>query len=487
VLETIDKILKSKDNFWTSEYKLKSNNELYLDVEDRGYIIRNKKGKAIRVIGAIADITERKKNEQKLKESEQKLRDYTVKLEEKVQERTQEVMETVQKLVETNLSLKDQVQITKVAESRAIASQMMFSTIARNFPKGLIVVVNTDFVIKYIEGEELEKMGLKEFVILGTNIDAISIFSKERKIRLKQDIRRTLAGEHLSFEIEFKNNTYTLNTTPLFDENNKIVQALLVYNNISDQKKVELEILNALKKEQELNELKSRFISLASHEFRTPLSTILSSATLIGKQNAPGKEEIREKYVNKIENNVRNLVVILNDFLSISKLEEGKMSMQPEYFDLIHFSKSLIEEIETSKKEGQVITFISDSPSIKVNIDPKLISHILLNLVSNAIKYSSNYKEITITLKRKGERILIEVTDEGIGIPVEEQNNLFDRFFRAGNVSNIQGTGLGLHIVKQYADLIGGNISFRSKLSEGSTFSVELPVNQKKYEKNIID
>ncbi len=487
VIEEFNKTLAGNSNHWTSEYRLKSKNGSYVYVEDNGHIVRNEQGKAIRMLGAVADISERKKAEQILKESEEKLRNHAVELEEKVQERTKEVMATVQQLVESNLNLEDQIQITKAAESRAIASQEMFSAIAQNFPKGIILVVNTDFEIEYIEGEELERMRLKESVFPGISIDDISVFSRERKIRLKQDIRKTLAGEHLSFEIEFENNAYALNTTPLFDESKKINQALLVYSNISDQKQVELEILNALKKEQELNELKSRFISLASHEFRTPLSAILSSATLIEKQNAPGKEDKREKYVNKIKNNVRNLVVILNDFLSLSKLEEGKMSMQPEYFELIDFSKSLIEEIETSKKEGQVITIMNDDPFIEVNLDPKLISHILLNLVSNAIKYSPKNIEITLTITRNGERIFMEVKDQGIGIPLEEQNNLFDRFFRAGNASNIQGTGLGLHIVKQYTELIGGTISFKSKLSEGSTFSVELPINQTKDEKSIID
>ncbi len=487
VLKSLHNIFAGKINQWTFEYRLKSNHGSYVNVEDHAFIVRNEQGKTLRIFGAVGDITERKKVKQKLIKSEQKLRNYAIELEEKVQERTDELTATVQKLVEANLNLEDQILITKAAENKAITNQNLLSAIAKNFPKGIIVVVNRDYKIDYIEGQELKKIGLKEKILEGLSVDEINVFSKNQKIRLKQDIRKTLAGEHLSFEIDYKNITYLVNTTPLFDANKKIIEALLVYSDISEQKQIELKTLNALRKEQELNELKSRFISMASHEFRTPLSTILSSAILIEKQNEPGKEEKRKKYTGKIKNNVRNLVVILNDFLSLSKIEEGKMSIQPEYFELIDFSKSLIEELEISKKKGQVITIINDCPSIEVNLDPKLMRHILLNLVSNAIKYSPENKEITLKISSNSERIFLEVTDQGIGIPEAEQNNLFDRFFRAENTSNIQGTGLGLYIVKQYTELINGTISFKSKLYEGSTFIVELPINQKKNEKSIID
>lgn len=480
VLEALNKILADKGNHWKYEYRLKRNDGLYVHIEDHGYIVRNNHGKAIRMLGAVVDITEQKK-------AEQTLRNYSTELKGEVGQRTHELEVIVQQLVKSNLTLKDQVQITKVAESKALDSQIMLTAIAKYFPKGIIIVVNSNFEIEYIEGEELEKMGLKDLTFPGTNIDEINIFSKIRQIRLKQDIQKTLGGKHLSFEVAFKNSTYLVNSTPLFDEDNKVKQALLVYSNISVQKEVELDILNALRREQELNELKSRFISMASHEFRTPLSAILSSATLIEKQNEPGMEEKRKNYTGKIKSNVRNLVVILNDFLSLSKLEEGKISIQPEYFDMINFSKSLIQEIETNKKEGQVIKITNDYPSIEVNLDPKMIRHILSNLISNAIKYSPKYKEINLFIRRSNERIFLEVKDEGIGIPVEEHNNLFDRFFRARNASNIQGTGLGLYIVKQYAQLIGGAISFKSKLSKGSTFIVELPINQNENEKSTIN
>jgi len=173
-------------------------------------------------------------------------------------------------------------------------------------------------------------------------------------------------------------------------------------------------------------------------------------------------------------------VTILNDFLSLSKLEEGKIKVRPEHFEIIEFLEALIEGIELTKKPKQKITVRKETPSVKVFLDPKLLSHILINLLSNAIKYSSDNKEITFVISKKEEQLRIEVIDQGIGIPLNDQKNLFQRFYRAGNASSIQGTGLGLHIVKQYTELMNGSISFKSELNKGSTFIVELPINKNK-------
>lgn len=414
----------------------------------------------------------------RLQKKREQLEEYTLNLEEKVQERTNEVMTTVQKLVETNLSLEDQIQVTKAAEKRAMASQALFSAIAQNFPKGVIIVFNADMEFVYIEGGELNRIDLRKSDFKGKSIDSMPILSRKQKEKIKKDVQKTLAGNHLSFEIEHGKNSYSVNSTPLYADEN-ITWALFVYSNITEQKRVEHEIRNTLQKEKELNELKSRFVSMASHEFRTPLSAILSSAILIGKQNESGKEKKREKYITQIKSNVRNLVVILNDFLSLSKLEEGKVAFLPEHFDLVQLSKSLIEEIETSRKDGQTITMYHDDPVILTLLDPRLMRHILINLVSNAIKYSAENKDIDVTLNRKGEMVSLIVADQGMGIPKEEQENLFGRFFRAKNAINIQGTGLGLHIVQQYTKLMGGTVRFKSEVGKGSTFYVELPLNKK--------
>ena len=409
---------------------------------------------------------------------------YTDKLETKVVERTKEIEATVQKLVETNLNLEDQIQVTKLAENKAQRSQDLFAAIAKNFPKGLIVVFNTDFELVYVEGAELKRVNLKKTDFEGKRVDDVPIFSERQIERIKEEVLKTVQGQSLSFEVEFLRNNYAVNSAPIRSDNDDIVQALFVYSNITEQKTIQEELAKALKAEQELNELKSRFISMASHEFRTPLSAILSSAILIGKQNEPGKEERREKHVARIRSHVKHLVVILNDFLSLSKLEEGMVQAKPQNFELIQFCRKLVDEMESIKKEGQTIQLKHIAVEMEVFLDQKLLSHILTNLMSNALKYSDEGQEIVLQLKQDGQMVVFNITDKGIGIPEQEQKYLFDRFFRATNATNIQGTGLGLNIVKQYAELMQGSVSFISKNDMGSTFTAELPLNLLEHEEN---
>lgn len=140
--------------------------------------------------------------------------------------------------------------------------------------------------------------------------------------------------------------------------------------------------------------------------------------------------------------------------------------------------------MEPNKKEGQDIVLMHSQPSISVYNDPKLLNHILINLLSNAIKYSQEHQEIIIEIKVNGKILTVSIKDNGMGIPEEEQKNLFNRFFRAENATNFQGTGLGLHIVKQYTELLDGKVSFKSELGVGSMFSIKLPINSNKHEKN---
>ncbi|TVZ28429.1 PAS domain S-box-containing protein [Gillisia sp. Hel_I_86] len=421
---------------------------------------------------------EKHNNALTLKENRKELKKYARKLEEKVQERTQEVMATVQKLVESNLHLEDQILITKQAQKNAKTSKNIASEIAKNFPNGFVAVINRDLKVVFAEGEALTQLGLKQSIIKKVTLDDITFFSDERKARIKENIVKTLAGQHLSFEVNYKGRYFAVNTAPLVDENNKISNALHVYSDISQQKEIEFTIQNALKKERELNELKSRFVSMASHEFRTPLSAILTSAILIGKQNEPGKELKREKYLSQIERNVNNLTVILNDFLSLSKLEEGKVVALPERFDLVSFSKMLVKQTSIGLKKKQTLRVLSSYEELYVHLDVKLLSHIINNLLSNASKYSPEASSIDFKISQRQENVVIQITDQGIGIPKEELAYLFGRFFRAKNAVNIEGTGLGLNIVKNYTELMGGTIEVKSGLNTGTTFLVELPIHK---------
>lgn len=233
----------------------------------------------------------------------------------------------------------------------------------------------------------------------------------------------------------------------------------------------------ALSKQKELNELKSRFISIASHEFRTPLSTISSSTTLVKMyDNNEEYEEKRLKHLERIQASVRHMVHILEDFLSLSRLEEGKNKIMPMYFDINEFGKDLAEEMELSAKPGQTIAY-KHSGDRKLFHDKKMFTIIFYNIVGNAIKYSGENSTVIFNTKLENEKLFVEVTDTGIGIPKEEFNQLFTRFFRAQNATNIDGTGLGLNIVKRYVDLLNGDIRIESEINEGTSVFLEFNIS----------
>lgn len=419
---------------------------------------------------------ERHQTQVKLRQSNAQLEAYTQVLEQSVEERTREVKATLQQLLKTNQELEEQINTTRAAESRALASQALFAAIARHFPKGVIMVLDRHLSFIHLQGEDMPRMGLHTWNYQGRYLDDLPGFEPAQIELLKARIAETLAGSHLSFEMGYLEQAYMVNSTPLTIDDQP-QWALLVWSNTTEMKRTELELLRALQTEQELNDLKSRFMSMASHEFRTPLSAILSSAILIGKQNEPGRESKRERYVKQIKNNVRNLVVILDDFLSLSKLEEGEISCQPSEFNLRELLRSVLEEMETNLKVGQHFVEDCQPTSYQLRQDPKLTRHILVNLLSNAIKYSAENTAIEIVLGREASHLVLSVRDEGMGIPENEQGQIFNRFFRARNAENIQGTGLGLNIVKQYTELMGGTIEFSSKLGEGSRFVLKLPIS----------
>ncbi len=237
------------------------------------------------------------------------------------------------------------------------------------------------------------------------------------------------------------------------------------------------ELSDALEKEKELNELKSRFVTMASHEFRTPLSTILSSAFLLEKYNETSTEKKSGKHIQRIKTAVDGMKSILEDFLSLGKLEEGSIKAVIETLsagECFTEMEETINEMEQLLKPGQRI-HSQHNGNANVRIDKHLLKNILINLISNAIKFSPEGSEIQIICSITNELMSVTVKDSGIGISEEDQQHLFQRFFRAKNAANIQGTGLGLHIVTKYLELMNGNISMQSKLNEGTTFIISIP------------
>ena len=236
-------------------------------------------------------------------------------------------------------------------------------------------------------------------------------------------------------------------------------------------------LTKSLEKEKEVNDLKSRFVSMASHEFRTPLSTILSSVSLLAKYETTEEQPKRDKHIDRIKSSVKTLTDILNEFLSLGKIEEGKVEINFESFDLTLFIQGVINEMNVLLKNGQELIHenhgITDCYS-----DAGLLKNVLINLVSNAIKFSPENNEIKIATSLQDGHIQIKVIDHGMGIPENDQVHLFERFFRATNATNIQGTGLGLHIVGRYVELLKGKISYQSQLEAGSIFCIAIPNQQ---------
>ena len=234
------------------------------------------------------------------------------------------------------------------------------------------------------------------------------------------------------------------------------------------------ELSQALDKEKQLNEIKGRFVSMASHEFRTPLSTVLSSASLIEKYTTSDDQEKRSRHIEKIKNSVKHLNTLLEDFLSLGKLDEGKIGIHLHEFNLEELIQDTIEEMIPTLKTGQTISYKNTCNSL-ITSDKNLIRNILFNLFSNAIKFSDASKPIHAVSQVKDNITSISIQDEGMGISEEDKEHLFSSFFRGRNVTNIQGTGLGLHIVKRYVDLLGGSITMESTLGKGTKISFSIP------------
>ena len=236
------------------------------------------------------------------------------------------------------------------------------------------------------------------------------------------------------------------------------------------------EVSLSLEKEKELGQLKSRFVSMASHEFRTPLSAVQLSASLIDKYAQPFDNANIRKHVAKIKNAVGNLTTILNDFLSLEKLEAGRVEVSFDDFDLVKLSEEITEEMQIVAKQNQNIIYQHTGTNNMIRLDQNLLKNCIFNLISNAIKYSGENTFIEFNTEITDSSCIITVKDDGIGIPATDQKHLFEAFFRAHNTGNIPGTGLGLNIVARYANLMKGKIDFKSNVNQGTLFTISFPI-----------
>ena len=245
---------------------------------------------------------------------------------------------------------------------------------------------------------------------------------------------------------------------------------------IRRRKEAERKIKDALQKEKELNELKTKFLSLVSHEFKTPLSGILTSATLIEKYTQEEQQEKREKHLVTIRNKVHYLNNILNDFLSIERLDSGKGQYKYTSFSLKRLINEVVYNANITLKDGQEIIYPKDIDDVMLHQDEKILELILSNLLGNAIKYSPEDTVIRFGIELKDDNIIFQVEDQGRGIPEKDQKHIFERYFRAENALLDQGTGIGLNIARAHLENLNGSIHFSSEENVGTRFVVEVPV-----------
>jgi len=246
-------------------------------------------------------------------------------------------------------------------------------------------------------------------------------------------------------------------------------------NTVNALQQAKEEISLSLEKEKELGHLKSRFVSMASHEFRTPLSAVQLSASLIEKYAQPFDIPNISKHVGKIKNAVGNLTTILNDFLSLEKLEAGKVEASFSNFDLVQLAEEITEEMQMLAKQNQNIIYQHTGTSSMVRLDQSLLKNCIFNLITNAIKYSGENSFIDFNTEINERGCIITIRDNGIGIPEAAQKHLFEAFFRAHNTGSIPGTGLGLNIVARYISLMNGNVDFKSNDNQGALFTISFP------------
>ena len=258
-------------------------------------------------------------------------------------------------------------------------------------------------------------------------------------------------------------------------EQEKEIKDLNTYleNKVKERTK---QLSEALAAEKELNELKTKFLSLVSHEFKTPLSGILTSATLAGKYTKEEQQEKREKHLKTIQGKVKYLNTIIDDFLSIERLQSGKVNYKFSSFPISKIFDEVIYDANMHLKDGQSITYPKNAIDLIIEFDEKILELVLTNLIHNAVKYSNENSTVDIILENNDHELKITIKDEGIGIPEKEQKFIFNRYFRAENALTNQGTGIGLNIVKSHLENLGGTISFSSEENVGSTFIVTIPL-----------
>ncbi len=436
------------------------------------------------VIAFIHDISIRKKAEQEII----KLND---ELEETVKMRTSELTDALHQLEYSSGKLEAALSYQQALLDNAGA---------------IIIATDAHGIINLFNPEASKNLGYSEHEII--NKRPMILFHDKAEMKRKRDeleektgiafrddfllliekSKRKIHDEERYTYVRKNGSTFpvALTLTTIADKSGLPTGFMVIAVDISERLKAEKDLWKALEKEKELGELKSNFVSTASHEFRTPLSTVLSSAYLIEKYTNTEDQPRREKHLQRIISSVNMLTDILNDLLSVGKIEEGKIQVRLSKFNIENYIATVIEEIKNTVRKKQEILY-SHEGGQSVLMDPALLKHIIMNLVSNASKFSPDGTKIEIKTCLSDDNFRFSVKDHGMGISKDDQKHLMERFFRASNAANIQGTGLGLHIVKKYAELLQGTVTYKSELEKGTEFIITFDHATEKQENDFAD
>jgi PAS domain S-box-containing protein len=321
------------------------------------------------------------------------------------------------------------------------------------------------------EGKGLEALGLQPGQVVGALVDDLyqeypEVLDQVKQALLGQDVQSVVTVGDISYETRY---------CPLRDENGTMIGVTGVAVDVTERKRAEIEILRALKKEKELSELKSRFVTMVSHEFRTPLAVIQSATDLLYHYNLDVEEQ--RAYLSQIHTTIQHMTHLLEDVLLIGKIDSENHNISCQLIDLSEFCQQLVAELQLAHGKDYLFEFCIHGEPILVSLDPKLLKQIFTNLLANAAKYSAKNSKVLLHLVYEAEQVMLQVKDQGIGIPAADQAQLFQAFHRAHNVGNIKGTGLGLAIVKRCVDLLDGQIAVESAVDLGTTFTVLLPLS----------
>lgn len=384
------------------------------------------------------------------------------------------------------------------ARTKALQASLAFQNALVTHAGVIIVATDSDGVIRLFNPEAEKRLGYTAEEVVGIHNPLLFHSMPQVEQRAKQfseefgitipagfEVFTIKALRHMPNEHEWTYITkagarfpVSLIVTAVSDEKGAPTGFACFAVDISIQKALEHNLMSALRKEKELHELKSRFVSMASHEFRTPLTGITSSASLIGRYAERQDFAQIKKHSELIKGSVDNLNSIIADFLSLGKLEEGGVVAQWQEILVADCIENIRDHLSGTFKAGQTLVHHHQGNDGFLS-DPVILKNIFINLVGNASKYSAEGATITVESEIGPEAVVFRITDEGIGIPPADMEHLFNRFFRASNVVNIKGTGLGLYIVKHYAELLNGRISCQSTLGQGSSFTVVFPQNSR--------